>query len=127
MPNHASSNQDHYLMPLRIRSRKNLTIFSYKVLLPLFSFQTCCSCVETDDTIHICGDYKVTVSTVSKLDAYPPPCVEDLFTALSEQLFSKLDLSHAYQQLLLDDNYKKFTTINTTRGLTVIYIVSVLQ
>ena len=41
MPNRTSSNQDHYLMPLRIRLRKNLTVYSYKVLTePLFSFQT---------------------------------------------------------------------------------------
>ena len=73
--------------------------------------------VKTDGSIRVCGDYKVTVNAVSKLDAYPLPHVEDLFTALSGgQLFSKLDLSHAYQQLLLDES-KKFTTINTTRGL----------
>ena len=50
--------------------------------------------VKTDGTIHVCGDYKVTVNAVSKLDAYPLPRVEDLSTALSGgQLFSKLDLS----------------------------------
>ena len=31
--------------------------------------------------------------------------------------FTKLDLSHGYQQLLLDDDSKKYTTINTRRGL----------
>ena len=73
--------------------------------------------VKTDGTIHVCGNYKVTVNAESKLDAYPLPRV-DLFTALSGgQLFSNLDLSHDYQQLLLNDESKKFTTINTTRGL----------
>ena len=52
----------------------------------------------------------ITVNPVSKLDAYPLPHVEDLFTALSGGQLS-------YQQLLLDDESKKFTTINTTRGL----------
>lgn len=32
-------------------------------------------------------------------------------------VFSKLDLKHAYQQLRLSEESKKFTTINTTRGL----------
>ena len=29
------------------------------------------------------------------------------------QKFSKLDLSQAYQQILLDENFRKFVTINT--------------
>ena len=33
------------------------------------------------------------------------------------QKFSKLDLSHAYQQILLDDDSRKFVTINTHLGL----------
>ena len=32
-------------------------------------------------------------------------------------LFSKLDLSHAYQQIVMDDDTKKYLTINTHRGL----------
>ena len=44
--------------------------------------------------------------------------MEDLFTALSGgKLFTKLDHSHAYQQLLLDADSRKYTTINTTKGL----------
>ena len=31
--------------------------------------------------------------------------------------FSKLDLAHAYQQIPLDNDSKKFTTISTTKGL----------
>ena len=56
--------------------------------------------IKADGNVRICGDYKVTVNRVSKLDAYPLPRVEDLFTALAGgQLYTKLDLSHAYQQL----------------------------
>ncbi len=74
--------------------------------------------VKTDGSIRVCGDYSVTVNAVSKLDNYPLPRVNDLFTAMSGGvLFSKLDLTHAYQQLQLSEDSKKYTTINTTKGL----------
>ena len=74
--------------------------------------------VTSDGSIRICGDYKVTVNAVSKLEEYPLPQVEDLFTALSGgKVFSKLDLSHAYQQIVLEEDSKKFTIINTQKGL----------
>ena len=74
--------------------------------------------VKSDVSICICGDYKVTVNAVSKLEEYPLPRVEDLFAALSGgKVFSKLDLSHAYQQLVLEEDSKKFTIINTQKGL----------
>ena len=74
--------------------------------------------VKSDGSIRICGDYKVTVNAVAKLETYPLPKVEDLFAALSGGvLFSKLDLSHAYQQLVLEEDSRKYTTINTTKGL----------
>ena len=60
--------------------------------------------VKDDGGIRICCDYKVTINNLSKLESYPIPKVEDLFTALSGgKTFSKLDLSHAYQQLILDE------------------------
>ena len=74
--------------------------------------------VKEDQSVRICGDYKVTVNAVSKLDNYPIPKAEDLFTTLGGgEKFTKLDLSQAYQQLPLDDDSKKYTTINTHRGL----------
>ena len=69
-------------------------------------------------SIRICGDFKVTINQMSKLDRYPIPKVEDLFTALSEgKLFTKLDLSQAYQQVSLDEDSKKLVVINTHKGL----------
>lgn len=74
--------------------------------------------VKPDTSIRICGDYKVTVNPVSKLDNYPIPKTEDLLAVLGGgQMFTKLDMSQAYQQLPLEENSKRFTTINTHRGL----------
>ena len=69
-------------------------------------------------SIRICGDFRVTINPVSKLDRYPIPKVEDLFATLQKgETFTKLDLSQAYQQLPLDEESKKYTVINTNRGL----------
>ena len=60
----------------------------------------------------------MTINPVSKLDRYPIPKVEDLFATLQKgETFTKLDLSQAYQQLPLDEESKKYTVINTNRGL----------
>ena len=70
------------------------------------------------ESVRICGDFKQTINPVSKLDRYPIPKVEDLFAKLSGgKTFTKLDLSQAYQQLLLDDDSKKYAVINTHKGL----------
>ena len=74
--------------------------------------------IKQDGSVRVCGDYKVTVNQVSKLDNYPIPKTDDLLTVMGgSEKFTKLDLSQAYQQLLLDDESKKFTTINTHKGL----------
>lgn len=54
------------------------------------------------------------LNPVSKLDRYPIPKVEDLFARLCKgKHFTKLDLTQAYQQLPLEDDYKKYVVINT--------------
>lgn len=74
--------------------------------------------LKEDNTVRICGDYKVTVNKVSKLDQYPIPKTEDIFAEIgSGSTFTKLDLSDAYTQIPLDSDSKKFTTINTHKGL----------
>ena len=74
--------------------------------------------VKTDGNIRICGDYKVTLNQNVKVDTYPLPQIEDLLAQLAGgKTFSKLDMSHAYQQIELDENCKEMTTINTHKGL----------
>ena len=59
--------------------------------------------IKEDSSIQICGDYKMTVNQVSQLDNYPIPKIDTLFAEiLGCKKFAKLDLKHAYQQMLLD-------------------------
>ena len=74
--------------------------------------------LKSDNTIRLCGDYKATVNQVSHLEQYPLPTLEDISAKLAGgKKFSKLDISHAYQKLLLDEESSKYVTINTHRGL----------
>ena len=69
---------------------------------------------KKDHRVRICGDYKVTINPVLELDQYPFPCLVDLFATLAGgKSFTTLDLSHAYQQLILEESSRKFVTVNT--------------
>ena len=55
--------------------------------------------IKSDGTGRVCGNYKLTVNKVSKLDGYPIHKLDDLYTKLvGGQTFTKLDLNHAYEQ-----------------------------
>ena len=74
--------------------------------------------LKSDQSVCICGDFKQTVNKASPVDRYPLPKGEDLFATLSRgQIFSKLDLSQAYQQVVLEDTSRDMVTINTQKGL----------
>ena len=74
--------------------------------------------VKRDGSVRLCGDYKITVNKLAKFDSYPLPRIDNLFASLSGgSTYTKLDLAHAYLQVPLDAESKKFTTINTHRGL----------
>ena len=71
-----------------------------------------------DGQIRLCGDYKVTVNKSLEVDQYPLPRPDELFAALSGGVkFSKIDLTHAYQQMILDTDSRVYVTINTHQGL----------
>ena len=74
--------------------------------------------VKSNGTIRICGDYKATVNPILEVDHYPLPDIDELLSQLAGGVsFSKLDLSRAYQQLLLNEKSQELTTINTHKGL----------
>ena len=73
---------------------------------------------KKDGKLRICGDYKVTVNQALDVDQYPLPKPENLFVTLAGgNKFTKLDLSQAYQQLPLEEESRKYVTINTHKGL----------
>ena len=58
-------------------------------------------------SIRLCGNYKKMVSRETNTETYPLTQVEDLLASLAGGAeFSKLDLKHAYQQVVLDDETK---------------------
>ncbi|XP_061774106.1 uncharacterized protein K02A2.6-like [Nerophis ophidion] len=74
--------------------------------------------LKRDGGLRLCGDYKVTVNLATNAETYPLPRIEEVLAALcGGKIFSKIDLAAAYQQVLLDEESKKYTTVNTHKGL----------
>ena len=74
--------------------------------------------LKKDGSVRICGDYKITLNKVCKLDSYPIPRIDDLYANLAGgKMFTTLDLSNAYLQMPLSNESKPYTTINTHLGL----------
>ena len=73
---------------------------------------------KKDGTIRVCGDFKVTINPMLQVDQYPLPNPNELMASLAGgKHFTKLDLTAAYQQMLLDDESTKLVTLNTHKGL----------
>ena len=73
---------------------------------------------KKDGRVRLCGDNKVTLNQAMDVEQYPLPKPDDLFATLAGgEKFTVLDLSQAYQQLLLDDDSRQYVTVNTHRGL----------
>ena len=73
---------------------------------------------KANGKVRICGDYKVTLNPVMKIEQYPLPKIADIFASLSGgQKFSKIDLTQAYLQMEVDEASKSLLTINTHKGL----------
>ena len=101
--------------PLLSELRSYWTIHMNSLIVVLTHLHThACTHARTHTNhvlVRLCGDYKVTVNKELDIDQYPLPRPEDLMTGGKK--FSKLDLSAAYQQMALDEESRKFVTINT--------------
>ena len=74
--------------------------------------------LKPDGSVRICGDYKVTINPLLDTPEHPMPNPEEIYSQLcGGKKFTKLDLSQAYQQILLEEDSRKYVTINTHLGL----------
>lgn len=77
--------------------------------------------IKSNGSIRICGDYKITINPILKDFHYPLPRIEELFATLGGgEQYTKLDLSNAFQQCLLDKKSQPLTAMTTHVG-TIIY------
>ena len=100
--------------PLRGYSGKQLDIVGQATVQVIYEQQV----TDLPLVIIRCGNYKVTINQCVEKKVYPLPTTEDLFVQMAEgQVFSKLDISQAYQQLTLDEDSKNLLVVNLPKGL----------
>jgi len=74
--------------------------------------------LELDSTVRIFEDFKITINPVLEGTEYPLSKIEHLYVNISSlKYFSKIDFKDAYQQMVIKESYRKYTTINTHKGL----------
>ncbi|XP_055639967.1 uncharacterized protein K02A2.6-like [Toxorhynchites rutilus septentrionalis] len=73
---------------------------------------------KANGTVRICGDYSTGLNAALQSHQYPLPLPEDIFSKLANcRVFSQIDLSDAFLQVEVDEEFRNFLTINTHRGL----------
>lgn len=73
---------------------------------------------KNNNTIRICGDFKLTVNPQIIIDGYPLHTIDEIFFTLQGGMYySELDLFHAYMQFLVDESCRDMLTIVTHKGL----------
>ena len=71
----------------------------------------------SNDDIRLCADFKVTINKHLEVDSNLLPKPANIASLNGGTLFSKLDLSQAYEQLEIDERCRDSLTINTHLGL----------
>lgn len=73
---------------------------------------------KSNGKIRLVGDYSTGLNDMLQSHEYPVPTPEDIFASLANcGLFSQIDLSDAYLQIVADEESRKLMTINTHKGL----------
>ena len=64
---------------------------------------------KADNSIRICGDYKVTINPYLEMDNYPMPNAQNLFASLAGgRSFTRLDMKQAYMQMRVDASSQRY-------------------
>lgn len=73
--------------------------------------------VKPNGELRLCGDYKITINKFLMDFKYPLPRIDEIFASLEGgEVFTKLDLSNAYNQLVLDDESQLLCAWSTHIG-----------
>ncbi|XP_040164705.1 uncharacterized protein K02A2.6-like [Anopheles arabiensis] len=73
---------------------------------------------KQNGSVRICGDYSTGLNAALQSYEYPLPLPEDIFAKLAQcKYFSKIDLTDAFLQVKIKEEYRPLLTINTHRGL----------
>ena len=90
---------------VRLRVLEKMSTSKWSVpIVPVFN---------SDESVRMCGDYKVTVNQGLTVKTHPLPKPDDLFATLAGgRVFTTLDLANAYQQVLLEEESRHLVTIN---------------
>ena len=75
---------------------------------------------KKDGSIHVCGDFKVTINPFLNVDQYPLPKPDSMTCLTGGKISTKLDLTAPYQQMLLDNESSKLVVINTIKACIII-------
>ena len=74
--------------------------------------------VKPNGSIRNSGDFKLSVNRIIDPQQYPMPRIDELLQSMANgERYSKIDLSDAYLQVEVDDNWKQYLVITTHRGL----------
>lgn len=74
--------------------------------------------LKQNGDIRICGDFKVTINKFLIDFKYPLPRIDEIFASLGGgELFTKLDLFSAYNQLVLDEESQLLCALSTHIGI----------
>lgn len=74
--------------------------------------------LKPNGDLRICGDYKVTLNKYLCDFKYPLPRIDEIFVSLQGgEVYTKLDLSNAYNQLVLDEKSQMLCAVSTHIGV----------